>query len=212
MGALVFLVSIFLSKTKEQLNTIKTPFQINNTGDMSKRNSDNDLKQKSAREILDLLKEGMNGNSKSDPDRLDAMMSELASRDLSEAESLEFEKLMGGSAPIEETFQSKNKNMKSEETTNSEAIQTDENAETGKYLALKTVATLLSIIGFLVIAFGVIGLFYFVFEADVPFYGIMGLLVSVLIALPFLALSNLARVFIDIEYNTRKTREALTKK
>jgi hypothetical protein len=43
------------------------------------------------------------------------------------------------------------------------------------------------------------------------FMGFIGLVTGVIISLPLLAFSNLIYVFIDIEHNTRKTREAINK-
>ncbi|GHS89867.1 hypothetical protein FACS1894201_11210 [Bacteroidia bacterium] len=94
----------------------------------------------------------------------------------------------------------------------SETVATvkDDNREPGRYTALKAVAVLISIFGYIVIILGIIALIFLGSEGQVPF-GIAALVISVVIALPLIAYSNLIYVYIDIEYNTRKTKEAIEK-
>lgn len=80
--------------------------------------------------------------------------------------------------------------------------------ETGRYTALKTVSGLISFLGYLVVFVG-IGLLFFMLSENQGLIGFVALVISVVIALPLLAYSNLIQVFIDIEHNTRKTSQAL---
>ena len=73
---------------------------------------------------------------------------------------------------------------------------------------MKTISTLISILGYIVIIIGIVGLFYLANENQ-TLMGFTTLVVSLIISIPLLAFSNLISVFIDIEQNTRKTRELL---
>ena len=73
---------------------------------------------------------------------------------------------------------------------------------------MKTISTLISILGYIVIIIGIVGLFYLANENQ-TLMGFTTLVVSLIISIPLLAFSNLISVFIDIEKNTRKTRELL---
>ena len=64
--------------------------------------------------------------------------------------------------------------------------------------------------GYIVIVVGIGGLIFLATNGS-ALLGFVAVVGSVVIALPLLAFSNLIFVFIDIEYNTRKTREALKK-
>ena len=76
-----------------------------------------------------------------------------------------------------------------------------------KYTALIIVATIIDILGGIVIVLGVFGLLYSTSEGilseGVLLYGI-GSLLGILIGILLIAISNLIAIFIDIEYNTRK--------
>jgi len=91
--------------------------------------------------------------------------------------------------------------------TNSSAIN---DSEPARYAALKTVVGLLSGLGYIVIIVGIILLIFLASDKQV-LMGFIAVVVSVIIALPLLAYSNLIYVFIDTERNTRKTLEAITK-
>lgn len=92
-------------------------------------------------------------------------------------------------------------------STNSSAIN---DSEPARYAALKTVVGLLSGLGYIVIIVGIILLIFLASDKQV-LMGFIAVVVSVIIALPLLAYSNLIYVFIDTERNTRKTLEAITK-
>ena len=64
------------------------------------------------------------------------------------------------------------------------------------------------VLGYIVIIIGIVGLFYLANENQ-TLMGFTTLVVSLIISIPLLAFSNLISVFIDIEQNTRKTRELL---
>jgi hypothetical protein len=75
-------------------------------------------------------------------------------------------------------------------------------------MALKALAGVLSVCGYVVLAIGLIAMIYMAGEKDL-LEGMLILLGAILVALPSLAFSNLIQVFIDIESNTRKTMEAM---
>jgi hypothetical protein len=82
-------------------------------------------------------------------------------------------------------------------------------SEGGRYTALKTVTGLISSLGYVVIFVG-FGLLIFMLSQNQGFMGFIALVISIVIALPLLAYSNLIQVFIDIEHNTRKTKEIIS--
>ena len=88
-------------------------------------------------------------------------------------------------------------------------VANDWNWEVGRYTALKTIVGLVNTLVYLLVIVGVIVAFMF-FSDESYKMGFMCLIGGVLFALPLLAFSNLIYVFVDIEYNTRKTREAVT--
>jgi len=181
------------------------------------------LKKKSIRSLLDLLKQGQSGELKIDPDLLQEVITEIYNRKLSDIETLEFEKLLNFS------FDNSTENESNNFATNSEAKEPflpfisddqgtfslisgskDKEREPGKYPALKTLVGMLSILGYVVIFVGIVSLIILSFNGQ-NLFGLIALIISIVIALPLLAFTNLIYVFIDIEYNTRKTRETLRK-
>jgi len=70
---------------------------------------------------------------------------------------------------------------------------------------------LISVLGYIVIITGIVLLVISLNNGQTT-TGILSLIISVVVALPLLAFANLVHVFIDIEYNTRKTRDILDKK
>ncbi len=173
---------------------------------MKKKEFTESLKGKTTAALLELLKLGQTGESKIDPDFLGAVIDELNSRELSETESNHFEKLMNISEDESSSLKTKSKIKISEEEINEISIHKDKDREPGRYTALKTISGLISILGYIVILIGIIGIFYLSNENQ-TLIGFTTLVVCVIISLTLLAFSNLISVFIDIEQNTRKTRE-----
>jgi hypothetical protein len=130
---------------------------------------------------------GVNGKNSLVPESLEALKAELDKRELTEE-------------------QTRRLNSNNQQSVDSEIKQNEK--EAGRYTALKTVVGLISILGYIVIAVGLIALIFLSSNEQAPF-GFLALVISVVIALPLLAYSNLIYVFIDIEHNTRKTREAI---
>ena len=178
------------------------------------------LKGKSVKELLELLQYGQ-GENKNDPDYLNAVINELNSRELSESELIELKRLTGYS--FDESDQNESENFDTSypigivnELSNEEIISINKSSENrerepGRYTALKSIVGVISIFANIVLLIGAIVLFYLATQSQ-ALPGCIALVVSIVIALPLLAFSNLIYVFIDIEYNTRKTREALKKK
>lgn len=175
---------------------------------MKKKEFAESLKGKTVAALLKLLKLGQTGESKIDPDFLGAVIDELNSRELSESEANHFEKLMDTSEDEPSSLKIKSKIKFSEEEINEISIDKDKDSEPARYTGLKTISTLISILGYIVIIIGIVGLFYLANENQ-TLMGFTTLVVSLIISIPLLAFSNLISVFIDIEQNTRKTRELL---
>lgn len=175
---------------------------------MKKKEFAESLKEKTVAALLKLLKLGQTGESKIDPDFLDAVIDELNSRELSESEVNHFEKLMDTSEDEPSSLKTKSKIKFSEEEINEISIDKNKDSEPARYTGLKTISTLISILGYIVIIIGIVGLFYLANENQ-TLMGFTTLVVSLIISIPLLAFSNLISVFIDIEQNTRKTRELL---
>lgn len=176
---------------------------------MNKKEFTQSLKGKTVSALLDLLKLGQTGKQKIDPDFLGVIIDELNERKLSDAEAKEFENTLNIS--VDESFSepAKTKGSFSKDEI-AEITDKDNDREPSRYTALKTVVGLISLLGYILIIFGIIALIYLASNRQVPF-GIVALVISIVIALPLLAYSNLIYVFIDIEYNTRKTNEAIKK-
>ena len=174
---------------------------------MNKKEFSQLLKSKTVSALLELLKQGQSGEIKIDPDNLQAIIDELNSRKLSSSEQSEFDNILDSS--FEETQEAPNKftNDEIEKITGS---SDGRDIEPRKYSALKTVVGLISLLGWIVIIIGIGALIYMGSNGQV-LMGFVALVVSIIIALPYLAISNLVYVFIDTEYNTRKTREILDK-
>jgi hypothetical protein len=86
-----------------------------------------------------------------------------------------------------------------------------EEAEHKKYSALKSVASGLSIFAYISILIAIITSLNFIQNEQVLF-AIIVFFSGLTYALILLAISNLIHVFIDIEFNTRKTREVIQNK
>ena len=167
------------------------------------------LKSKTIKALLGLLRNGQNDESKIDPEYLSYIIDELNSRKLSEKEIKVFENLIGISfdnIPVEKAdSDSKISDKEIKE------IQKDTKIEQSKYSALKIMVGLISIPGYIVIVTGIV-LLVLSLTNEQTTTGILSLLISIVIALLLLSFANLIHVFIDIEYNTRKTRYILDKK
>jgi len=175
------------------------------------------LKKKTVRALLDLLRQGQSGKLKIDPDYLENVIEEINNRQLSETETTEFENLLefsfDDSSETEDKKPKKGSPFKESpsEFSNDEIDNLTSGSDSfGRYAALKTIVGLISILGYIVIIIG-IGALIFMVTKDNALMGFVALVVGVIIALPLLAFSNLIYVFIDIESNTRKTRDAMKK-
>jgi hypothetical protein len=176
---------------------------------MNKKEFIQSLKEKTVAALLELLKLGQSGKQKIDPDSLGAIIDELYSRELSESQTKEFENILDFAVENNSSEPAKTKGQFSKDEIDEITVK-NENREPGRYTELKTVVGLISLLGYIVIIFGIIALIYLASNKQAPL-GIAALIISVVIALPLLAYSNLIYVFIDIEYNTRKTSEAIKK-
>jgi hypothetical protein len=173
------------------------------------------LKEDTVVNLLDILNLGYSGKQKIDPDYLGAIIDELNSRELSEAEAKEFDNILKFATndsiddSVTKPENSKKATLKAKKT---DITVKGNDREPGRYTALKLAQQLISILGYIVIIFGIITSIFLISESEEQvLFGIAVFVVSVIIALPLLAYSNLISVFIDIEYNTRKTKEAIEK-
>ncbi len=141
------------------------------------------MAKKKTEELIELYNKGTKGKNYLAPESFEAVKAELSKRELTEEQK------------------------QSMDLTPTETA-TSNDSEPGRYTALKTVVGLISILGYIVIIIGAIALIYLMSQHQL-LIGFVGFVVSIVIALPLLAYSNLIYVFIDIEHNTRKTREAI---
>ena len=175
---------------------------------MNKKQFIDSFKGKTVKALLELLRLGQTGESNIDPDLLSCIIDELNSRELSKAEANDFEDLMNFSFNSNQTEKADTKNEFSEAEI--ESIKKETDIEPNRYTALKTIIGLIYILGYIVLVFGIIAMI-FLFAKEQILIGFVSLVVSIIIALPLLAFSNLIYVFIDIEYNTRKSKDAIMK-
>jgi len=175
---------------------------------MNKKQFIDSLRGKTVNALLELLRLGQTGESNIDPDFLSCIIDELNSRELSKSESKNFEDLMNFSFNDNVTDKTDSKNEFSEEEI--ESIKKETDIEPSRYTALKTIIGLISILGYIVIVIGIIAMIFLATKEQV-LIGFVSFVISVIIALPLLAFSNLIYVFIDTEYNTRKTKDAIKK-
>jgi len=146
------------------------------------------LKKTSVIDLFEMVKRRSHRGLKLDNESIDSVFAELETRNLATEEVAEFNKI---------------------KLVYKKAEPQGEALGAGNYPALVTIIGFISFLGYLVMVVGVLVFLYFVTEAAL-LPGVIGILVSLIIGLSLLALSNLIRVFLDTEYNTRKTREALT--
>jgi len=188
---------------------------------MKTSQANDDLKRKSVSELISVLKEGQSGQGKIDPDYLDSIIAELNSRRLSKEEKNEFENLMKFyfEENIDNTYQSSKETPPikdyqfeylKDEMKRKMNKEEEKNSSNDKYLALITIIRLLSILAYIVVVIGVIIFFYLASQGNTAM-GFAAIIVSVVLALPILAFSNLIQVFIDTENNTHMTYEILKK-
>lgn len=163
--------------------------------------------KKTVSELLEKLRAGRIIPAMIDKEWYDALIIHLKERQLSESEKKMRDHIL--SADLE-ALKADKEIEQTLLTSNNEAasFSSGGSSEAGRYTALKTVVGLISILGYIVIAVGLIALIFLASNGQVLF-GFLALVISVLIALPLLAYSNLIYVFIDIEYNTRRTSEAI---
>lgn len=159
------------------------------------------LNGKSVRALLDLLKTEQAGGNTLEPEFIKDILIEIDKREISYSEKYEFDdynKQFIKNGIIE--------SIKPEVVTSLDT-ETKER-EPNKYTALKSLTGIISFFGYITIVAGIIGFFVMLSTGKMGIvFGIAEILISVVIALPLLAFSNLIWVFIDIEYNTRKISE-----
>jgi|GEM_PF-3423144 len=167
---------------------------------MSKNKYDEFYSKFSVSELFEKLRGFIIEPNAMEKDWFDALIIHLEHRHL----SIEDERILRSILPAEYT------DLKEDEGRQEKLIAStsSKERESGRYTALETVAGLMSPIGIIVIVIGVCVFFAWVSEKQTLF-GSIALVVSFIIALPLFAFSNLIYVFIDIEYNTRKTTETL---
>lgn len=77
-----------------------------------------------------------------------------------------------------------------------------------KYPALRIISGILKVIGWIIAIASIIATFYFLSEEDgLQFFSIASILGGGILTLGFLSMSEIIKVFIDIEENTRKMSE-----
>lgn len=170
---------------------------------MNKKLFIDSLREKTVKALLDLLRLVQTGKLNIDSDFLSCIIDELNSRELSKTEARDFEDLMNLSFDDDPT----EKEFSKEEI---ESINKETNNQPSRYVALKIIVGLISIIGYIVIVIGIIAMILLAKDEQV-LIGFGSFVVCIIIALLLLAFSNLIHVFIGIEYNTRKIKDAINK-
>jgi hypothetical protein len=165
--------------------------------------------KKSVTELLEKLKAASITPATMDKEWYDALINHLNERQISESEKIIMEHILSADINSSKTFNEMEQTIRKEKD-NATFTSSDISSEAGRHTALKTVVGLISTLGYIVIVFGIIALFYLASNSQTA-SGVLALVISVVIALPLLAYSYLIHVFIDIEYNTRKTREEIKK-
>ena len=162
--------------------------------------------KKSVPELLEKLRTAKAAPGTIEKDWYDGLILHLNERQLSDEEKKIKEKILS-SDPDALKADTEIKQLLIVEQAKAEVTQSGIGGGAERYSALKSIVGLISMLGYFVIIVG-FGLLIFLTSHDQPLMGFVALVVSVVIALPLLAFSNLIHVFIDIEYNTRKIREA----
>lgn len=180
------------------------------------------MKEKSNAVLLNILDANYSGQIKSNPDSLIDVIIELKKRDLSFEEKIKFDKLMlfyfkefpEAFADVRENTDTSSGDSKIKTVQNSNF---DNDGNHNKYLALKTLAGIIPVVGYILLFIGIVGFFYilssedYLYESYRGLIGFVFLISNIVVALPLLALSNLIYVLIDTELNTRKTYKLLNK-
>ncbi len=76
-----------------------------------------------------------------------------------------------------------------------------------RYPALRTIAGVYMVLAWIIGIAAIITTFYFLSEDRMKIFGLVSLIVGGLLALGLAAISESKKVFLDIEYNTRKASE-----
>lgn len=189
------------------LKTERSKHKNQNLIPMSK--FDDFYSKKSVAELLEKLRATRLTPVTMDKEWYDALIIHLNERQLSESEKKMMEQILSADLDSLKTDKEMEQTLRAEKD-NSASISSGNSSEAGRYTALKTVVGFLSVLGYIVILVGIIALIYLASNGQAP-VGFVALVISVVIALPLLAYSNLIYVFIHIEYNTRKTREEIKK-
>lgn len=172
---------------------------------MSKMQLTNPYRGKTVRVLFELLKRKL-GESNVNPEIITGIIDELNFRELSEEEAIHLKTIMN-LLPNENPIQKSNLKKEYSEKRNKKT-EMKSNIELTRYSGLKIIIYLLSTIGYTIIAIGVIAMFLLLKDGQ-ELIAYASLAFSIIVAIPLIAFSNLIDVLIDIEYNTRKTKEAI---
>jgi hypothetical protein len=83
----------------------------------------------------------------------------------------------------------------------------EKNTTRYRYPALRTIAGVYMVLAWIIGIAAIITTFYFLSEDRMKIFGLVSLIVGGLLALGLAAISESIKVFLDIEYNTRKASE-----
>jgi hypothetical protein len=83
----------------------------------------------------------------------------------------------------------------------------EQNTNIYRYPALRTIARVYMVLAWIIGIAAIITTFYFLSEDEMKIFGLVSLIVGGLLTLGLAAISESIKVFLDIEYNTRKTSE-----
>ncbi|GHT13682.1 hypothetical protein AGMMS4956_10260 [Bacteroidia bacterium] len=83
----------------------------------------------------------------------------------------------------------------------------EKNTTRYRYHALRTIAGIYMVLAWILGIAAIITTFYFLSENNLQIFGLVSFIVGGLLALGLAAISESIKVFLDIEYNTRKASE-----
>lgn len=95
----------------------------------------------------------------------------------------------------------------SESQNSDHTIQKEINSTRNRYPALKTISIIFSVLAWIVAIASIFVFFYFLIAEEEGILSIVAILVGGLLTIGILSTSEIIKVFIDIEENTRKIAE-----
>jgi len=77
-------------------------------------------------------------------------------------------------------------------------------SEETKYPALRTISIIYLILAWIIVIVAIFASLYFLSESNVKIFALVSIIIGGILALSLAAISEAIKVFVDIEYNTRR--------